>query len=218
MTSLPTALASRLTALLPLHWLAEPICPLCAGSPAGCGCLQLAELVEGGVSGAQPLPWWAAGSYAGGLRRRILQLRRRPRAEALSWLAARAICGLPRFRRAPLLLPIPSWKRRAANPLPPLLAQAAARQLASRCWHGLERSRPVLGQHHLNRSLRLANQRDAFRALPSPPGLRRQPLLLVDDILTTGATACQAAATLTQAGWQVVGVLCLARTPAHDRP
>ena len=40
--------------------------------------------------------------------------------------------------------------------------------------------------------------------------------VLVDDILTTGATVSSAARALETEGWQVGGVLCLARTP-HSR-
>jgi adenine/guanine phosphoribosyltransferase-like PRPP-binding protein len=36
---------------------------------------------------------------------------------------------------------------------------------------------------------------------------------LVDDILTSGATALAAAEALQQEGWRVQGLLCLARTP-----
>jgi orotate phosphoribosyltransferase len=84
----------------------------------------------------------------------------------------------------------------------------------------LERSRATLGQHHLNRRLRALNQEGAFRI--APDGLSRgrrsrQGLLLVDDILTTGATAMAAAAALKQAGYPVMGLLCLARTPAPGR-
>jgi hypothetical protein len=87
----------------------------------------------------------------------------------------------------------------------------------------LERGRPAralpprTGQHHLNRAMRLENQRGAFicprRATPREA--RRHPVLLVDDILTSGATALNAEAALRQAGWRVHGLICLARTPSR---
>jgi predicted amidophosphoribosyltransferase len=118
----------------------------------------------------------------------------------------------------PLLVAIPSWKRRG-NPLPPRLCRELGQRLGLRQADLLERTRPVLGQHHLGRRLRQANQEGAFRCRRGPRGeeRRRRPLLLVDDILTTGATACSAAGALEAAGWQVRGLLCLARTPPRSR-
>jgi predicted amidophosphoribosyltransferase len=77
----------------------------------------------------------------------------------------------------------------------------------------------VLGQHHLGRQLRLANQEGAFAAKAAPAHQigPRPPVLLIDDILTTGATACAAANALTSAGWRLAGLACLARTPARGR-
>jgi len=66
-----------------------------------------------------------------------------------------------------------------------------------------------VGQHHLNRRQRLGNQRGSFRC----PTAGRAPLWLVDDILTTGATALAAAEVLEARGWAVQGLLCLGRTP-----
>ena len=44
-------------------------------------------------------------------------------------------------------------------------------------------------------------------------------MLIVDDILTSGATAESAALCLKQGGWRVRGLLCLARTPERgSRP
>jgi predicted amidophosphoribosyltransferase len=40
-------------------------------------------------------------------------------------------------------------------------------------------------------------------------------LLLVDDVLTTGSTALSAGAVLEAGGWHVLGMVCLARTPAR---
>jgi hypothetical protein len=125
-----------------------------------------------------------------------------------------------------ILVAIPSWKRQG-NPLPDLVVkQLIAQQgqgpplLGARALPLLQRSRPTLGQHHLDRQLRLRNQEDAFRLQPGHraalPQLKRQPIWLVDDILTTGATALAAAAALEQAGLAVKGLLCLARTPFRE--
>jgi predicted amidophosphoribosyltransferase len=176
--------------------------------------------------GVDPLPWWGAGRYGGGLRHLLLDLRRRPRIEAVAALARGTRRALARSVdpqqlrtgcERPLLVPIPSWKRRA-NPLPPLFCSALERGGDLRRLDLLERSRPVLGQHHLGRNLRIANQAGAFRCLrpPGPGEARRRPVLIVDDILTTGATATSAARCLAAAGWRVEGVLCLARTGARE--
>ena len=191
---------------LPLEWLLRP--PLH---------LEL-QLPAAGLSGLEPLPWWAAGPYEGGLRRHLLTLRGNPSSQRLAPLLPGLIAGLRRLREQrrpappPLLVAIPSWKRRS-NPLPPLLAEVLSRQLGWPQLQLLERSRPVLGQHRLGRDLRWQNQQGAFRCLQPPTGPRRAGLLL-DDILTTGATACASATALRESGWPVLGMACVARTPA----
>ena len=174
-------------------------------------CQQALHLPEGGLQGDAPLLWCALGAYRGGLRRLLLRQRPAPRPALITALAAQlhGVCAtaLP----GALLVPIPSWKR-AANPLPRLLACALVQAAAGRCQLGeglLQRSRATVGQHHLNRSQRLGNQRGSFRC--SAAG--RAPLWLVDDILTTGATALAAAEALEARGWAVQGLLCLGRTP-----
>ncbi len=204
---------------LPLNWLVQPRCPLCRHAPARCTCATAAELPTGGLQGRRPLAWWAAGAYQGRLRGVILELKREPRQRALEWLVDRALPALPPLASAPLLVPIPSWKRRhRANQLPSRLACVAAKRLRGRSLDLLERSRPVLGQHHLARPLRLTNQQGAFHCgQPARRHQRHQPLLLVDDILTSGATALAASEALELAGWSVRGLLCLARTPERQR-
>jgi predicted amidophosphoribosyltransferase len=217
--------------MLPLHWFLISPCGLCgeplqgsaaAGRAGACGaCRERLGLQAGGLHGDDPLPWWSTGVYEGSLRELLLQLRRRPRPETVHALTG----GLAATLRAgghgwgqPLLVPIPSWKRQA-NPLPGLLCGALERPGGLRRAELLERSRPVLGQHHLGRELRIANQAGAF-SCRRPPGVGervRRPLLIVDDILTTGATVCSAAGALRQAGWRVLGAVCLARTPQGAR-
>lgn len=196
-----------------LNWLSRPES---TAHPAWAEDLQ-------GLAGDQPLPWWAAGFYRGQARHELLRLRDQPRPAGLApWLAGLLPLletSLGHRHRPTLVVPVPSWKRQA-NPLPGLLAAALCRQLGWRLQPKLlSRSRPVLGQHHLGRQLRLANQRGAFQAVPAPRDQLgpRQTVLLVDDILTTGATACAAAEALHQQHWRVVGLACLARTPARQR-
>jgi predicted amidophosphoribosyltransferase len=205
-------LIQDLLQLMPLHWLVAP--PSLAPD-------LLAELAPEGIHGQGPVPWWAAGLYQGQLRRQLLQLRQSPRGPLVGALVQNLAAGLGAepWSPPPLLVPIPSWKKRA-NPLPGLLVGSLAWQLGWRPAQLLKRSRPVLGQHHLGRDLRWANQAGAFHALPAPErqGNTGTPVLLIDDILTTGATAWAAAQALGAQGWRVVGMACLARTPwqGHD--
>jgi ComF family protein len=75
----------------------------------------------------------------------------------------------------------------------------------------LRRCRKGLPQHLLSRQHRLRNPAGAFTAsLPSP--LHGQRLLLVDDVLTTGATAHACAKALLHAGAGGVDVLVVARS------
>jgi predicted amidophosphoribosyltransferase len=101
-------------------------------------------------------------------------------------------------------------------------AERLARQAAR--WLGrpvaprlLQRCRATAPQTSLEAGARRANVAGAFVAAPSAAAwLRRQPrpighVALVDDVLTTGATAAAAAAALHQAGVDRVSVWAVAR-------
>ncbi len=180
-------------------------------------CRQRLELPPAGLQGWAPLPWWALGWYGGSLRALLLHQRRSPDPGRLQVLARAlrdtlpvSLEGLPSSTLS--VVAIPSWKRRG-NPLPELIGAGLGLRRAD----PLRRSRPTLGQHHLNRRLRALNQLDAFTTgggSRAPAAIRLSPpLLLVDDILTTGATAAAAAEALQRGGYRVAGLLCLARTP-----
>lgn len=79
--------------------------------------------------------------------------------------------------------------------------------------HGLERVRHTTAQHSLSKQQRQENLNAAFclgkDLLRQRP---KRPILLIDDIYTTGATARSAIATLSQAGFQVYGIATAAIT------
>ncbi len=215
-----------------LDWLLARPCPLCrrplsaSRSPADQGrsglcnaCGERLALPATGLSGRWPLPWWSSGAYSGALRQALLELKcRRADAAVVRALLQPLLAALQRQplpRRGPravLLVPIPGWRRRP-NPLPGLIADQLAAGLELRRRDLLQRSHPVLGQHRLGGRLRQANQEGSFQLRPEALSRRPAPVLLVDDILTTGATLRHAALCLQEAGWPVLGAACLARTP-----
>lgn len=74
----------------------------------------------------------------------------------------------------------------------------------------LEKVRESADQRGLDRRARQRNLRGCFRSRPLPPGCH---VALVDDVVTTGATAWEATRALQQAGAGQVDIWALARTP-----
>jgi ComF family protein len=66
-------------------------------------------------------------------------------------------------------------------------------------------------QTHLDAPARRRNVRKAF-SVRRPEAIAGRHVVLVDDVLTTGATAGECARVLTRAGASAVGVLTIART------
>ena len=83
---------------------------------------------------------------------------------------------------------------------------------APRLWLGLlVLARRGADQAHLGREARRANAAGSMRACDAA-GRR---VLLVDDVVTTGATLSEAARALAAAGATVLGAATLASTPLH---
>ena len=74
----------------------------------------------------------------------------------------------------------------------------------------VQRHRATSAQSRLSAAQRVSNMRGAFTARQRCDNLR---IAIVDDVLTTGATASSLATTLRDAGASTIEIWCLARTP-----
>jgi competence protein ComFC len=112
-----------------------------------------------------------------------------------------------------LIVPIPlhpKRKRDRGYNQAELLAVSLARLLAIPYYKALQRVRSTLPQVGLTDSQRLENVRKAFRCF-SPQRICKRRILLIDDVMTTGATVESAAQALVDAGAWRVSVLTVAR-------
>jgi predicted amidophosphoribosyltransferase len=131
----------------------------------------------------------------------------RPLAPAL----AAAIAAFPASGEA-ALVPVPTSAasmRRRGYRVPELLIRASG----GRAVRALRSTRVVGDQRGLSAAQRRANTADSMRA--SGVGGRR--VVVVDDVVTTGATLLEAARALQSAGAEVLGAATLAATPKHIR-
>ncbi|MBU4272838.1 MAG: hypothetical protein KKA28_13340 [Planctomycetes bacterium] len=116
--------------------------------------------------------------------------------------------------RADVIVPVPMyWRRRLQRGKnnPETLAGCLARALGVSMLRGvLVRQLNTKPQAGLSPASRFRNVRGAFR-VRRPDGIRDARILLIDDVLTTGATCSEAAKTLKRAGAAMVAVAVVAR-------
>lgn len=159
------------------------------------------------------------GPYAGPLRRGVHRLKygRRPgAARRLGELLAQAAAAHLADADCDVVVPVPMyWLRRLGRGWnhSTVLAEAVARGLDLPLGAELVRIRNTPPQVNLPASRRIENVRGAFKA-PHRADLAGANVLLVDDVVTTGATANEAARTLLDAGAQRVFVAVVARAEA----
>lgn len=114
-----------------------------------------------------------------------------------------------------LIVPVPVHAARARQrgyDQAQLIAEVAARHLALPHARLLERHVETIAQFELDRRERATNVRGAFRLLtPGPQPLAGRWVVLVDDVMTTGATLSACATVLMEAGAIGVSAITVAR-------
>ncbi len=205
----------------------EPMCVRC-GAPVPAALFGLADAASNptattGCYRCSGRKLWfdetiALGRYDDELREMILRMKSF-QGDSLSLTMARLLFATRERRleelKADVVVPVPShWRRRIVHRTnsAALLAEALAGKLrvplAERL---LRRSRHTVQQTRLSVTDRWKNIRKAF-AVRGGYHLNKAHVLLVDDVLTTGATCSEAAKTLRDAGAAKVTVAVLARS------
>ena len=193
-----------------------PVCQRCGLQLAGAfdavlecaGCRQTAWAFD-----AARAPW----RYEGAIREAVRQFKYARRWRLGRWLAQ--TMAITAQRSLPMddieiVLPIPShWAKRWLKGFHPtrVLADTVARSLGKPTARGwLRRARWTTTQTRLRSNERFRNVAGAFRT--TKRAARGLGILLVDDVLTSGATAHACALALKEAGARHVSVLTAART------
>ena len=198
-----------------LHFVAAPFCA-CCGAPFD---LPVEEgTLCGGCLAEAPVFAKARSAliYDEASRDLVLRLKHADRlhpAPALANWMTRA--GADLWEQADLIVPVPlhRWRLLARR-----YNQAAVLALAMGKQTGvpvsvdlLRRVRPTVSQGHLDRKARAANVVGAF-ALGAEGEAKGKRIVLVDDVLTSGATVGECAKVLLKGGAAQVSVVTLART------
>jgi ComF family protein len=211
-------------ALCPACWarlafVSAPHCAIC-GHPFEFDPLELGHGLVCGLCAAKAPPFRRARAvfrYDGASRPLVLRFKHADRLEGAPafarWMAR---AGAELLAEAELIVPVPlhRWRLLARR-----YNQAAVLAMALARISGvvavpdlLVRRRRTPSQGHLPREAREANVKGAFAVHPSRrAALEGRSVLLVDDVMTTGATVAECARVLMKGGAKAVDVLTLGR-------
>ena len=158
------------------------------------------------------------GKYQGVLKQLLALLKYGNQAELGFWLGYQLgqqwkTSGLQGTQQ-PIVVPIPLHRQRLNQRgynQAALIAKGFCRVTGlSLAENGLRRIKATEAMYHLTANERHKNLIDAFQLGKNLPS-QQQPILLIDDIYTTGTTAITAATPLMQAGYRIIGIATVAQ-------
>ena len=156
---------------------------------------------------------YSFGAYEDTLRK-LIHLFKYSRIRTLAGPLGELIASaVPRDQSFDAVVPVPLyWRRRLERGFnqSELLARAVARRYGVRVTNAVRRGRATSTQAGLSNAKRRANVAGAF-TVKRPRAVAGLRVLLVDDVMTTGATAAECARALRKAGASYVALLTLAR-------
>ncbi len=203
------------------HFIAGAVCDAC-GVPIK-GEAEEEDLCE--ICHAAPPAWKkgrAVGLYEGPLRRMTMALKHGDRQDIAKHMARWMVgSGDSLISPETTIIPVPlHWTRmiRRRFNQSVLIANAIASERAVRhIPDGLQRIRATKPQKDMTREERFENQRGALRPHPKRVDqIKGKPILLIDDVMTTGATLSACAEACFDAGAASVNVLVFARVARPD--
>jgi predicted amidophosphoribosyltransferase len=205
------------------HFIAGFACRSCGVPLAGEATLGEHDVCEG--CRLHPPSWdrgAAAVVYGGAGRRVVLALKHGDRLDMVGPLAGwMAAAGRERLAEADVIAPVPlHWRRllkRRYNQSAELARHLARRSGKPLAVDLITRRRFTIPQERMDHTARAANQAGAFVVEPRRAALiAGRSVLLIDDVLTSGATLSACADAVRAAGAAQVDVLVLARVAFGD--
>lgn len=240
-----TAIALDRAAATVWDWIAHAMDVVLPVSCAVCGCpgtalcpgcrlmlrrctARAAEVVPPQALKNAMIPVWAAGRYEHELASCLLAFKNGGRTDLAGVLGAalapvlfRAVGDLRPAAGPVLWVPVPTSararRRRWFDPVDEVLRHTAL-PAGTRVHRGLQHRRRGLLPGNSQKSLDVARRARAIRGSMSATRVRGATCVVVDDVMTTGATAAEAVRVLRGAGAQVVGVAVLATVRARPVP
>lgn len=197
-----------------------PVSCVCCGRPGALWCVGCRPVSQPEPAPlAQAPPTYAAGDYDTELRTALLSYKERGHRALLGPLAGYladavdvAVRTLVPDGPRPVLVPVPSTRaaaRQRGGDHVRRLARVVAREHGLPVVPAVHLIGPVADSAGLSPARRAANLAGRMHAAPAPDG---RPALIVDDIVTTGATLAEVARALAAAAWPVAGAAVIGAT------